>query len=115
MRNHIFWRCSSRLLVLFMTIFISVCIRAQESEAEKRYLIAITVEIDNVKALAQKAAATANEQDRLQFDYAALLRDLQAMEMAIEQHVKEPSRSPRTTGALVTHYTKPLNNELKNE
>jgi RAQPRD family integrative conjugative element protein len=78
---------------------------ALESETEKRYLISITTEIDNLKALAQKAAATADEQEHLQFDYSSLLRDLTIMQTAIEQHVKAPSRTPRNLSALSADYT----------
>lgn len=94
-----------------MALFVSHLVYAQESETEKRYLIAITTEIENVKTLAKKAASTADERERLQFDYAALLHDLNDMQTAIEQHVKAPSRSPRTVNALTTHYSKPLQNE----
>lgn len=103
--------CLGLVMALFVTGLTSGGAQAQESETEKRYLIAITTEINNVKALAQKAAATADEHERLQFDYAALLRDLDAMQTAIEQHVKAPSRSPRVLGGLTTQYTKPISNE----
>jgi len=94
-----------------MTLFVSNMVCAQESETEKRYLIAITTEIENVKVLAQKAASTADERERLQFDYEALLHDLNDMQTAIEQHVKSPSRSPRRVNALITHYSKSVNDE----
>lgn len=96
---------------LFMTLLVSASAQAQESESEKRYLIAITTEIENIKALAQKASATADGRERLQFDYAALVRDLEAMHSAIEQHVKSPSRSPRVLNSLAAQYSKPLLDE----
>lgn len=97
-------------LVAFLLLFFSVEVYAQQSEIEKRYLITMTTEIENLKSLAQKAESTADKGERLQFDYAALQRDLDEMQRAIEQHVKAPSRSPRKIDSLTTHYTRPLPN-----
>jgi RAQPRD family integrative conjugative element protein len=94
-----------------MMLSASNAVIAQESETEKRYLIAITTEIDNLKSLAQKAEATADKNERLQFNYSALQRDLAAMQQAVEQHVKAPSRSPRKIEALTTQYTRPVRDE----
>ena len=119
MKNAFIKNSVGALLVLCF----SVAVYAQESETEKRYLIAITTEVENLKALAHKAESTTDKNDRLQFDYAALQRDLAEMQRAIEQHVKAPLRSPRKIEVLTTQYTRPLHDEqhdgtlntLKNE
>ena len=99
------------LVGVLMMLSLSNAVIAQESETEKRYLIAITTEIEHLKSLAQKAEATADKDGRLQFDYAALQRDLTAMQQAVEQHVKAPSRSPRKIEALTTQYTRPVRDD----
>lgn len=82
-----------------------------DQESEKRYLTAIMTELENIKALAQKAESTRTEGDRLVFDYASLERDLELMRQAINQHVEKPSRQPRRIGALSENYTEQIHNE----
>ena len=115
--------CIKNSVGTLLVLCFSVAVYAQESETEKRYLIAITTEIENLKTLAQKAESTTDKNERLQFDYAALQRDLAEMQRAIEQHVKAPLRSPRKIEVLMTQYTRTLHDEqhdgthniLKNE
>lgn len=78
---------------------------AQESETEKRVLIVIANELEQLKALTHKAKATKDARQRVQFDYAALQRDLQDIQTAIENHVNKPSRSPRVISTLNASYT----------
>ncbi len=99
------------LLLVFMAPLNINMAYAQETEAEARYLISIANEIENLKALAQKAAATADTSQRVQFDYAALQSDLAEIQRALEQHVKEPSRSPRVISAINARYTKAVKDE----
>lgn len=100
----------SLMLVFIAPLNINM-VYAQEAEAETRYLIAIANEIENLKALAQKAAATADTSQRVQFDYTALQNDLAEIQRALEQHVKEPSRSPRIISAINASYTKAMKDE----
>lgn len=86
-------------------------VNAQESESESRYLVSIANEIENLKSLLEKAEATADKNQRVQFDYKALKKDLDEMQRAIEKHVKEPSRSPRAIGELNKSYTKVVKDE----
>ena len=96
----------ARGMVLALGISLSIlALNAQESEPEARYLVSIANEIENLKSLTEKAEATADKYQRVQFDYAALKRDLDEMQRAIEKHVKEPSRSPRVIGALNANAT----------
>lgn len=101
MKNHF----NSCVVCVLMTLLLAGAASAQESELERRYLISIVTEIENIKALAKKSEVTAEKRERLQFDYAALLADLDKMQSAIEQHVKAPSRSPRSIPALTTEYS----------
>lgn len=82
-----------------------------DQEAEKRYLTAIVTELDNLKALAEKAETTRDGDDRLVFDYASLQRDLVLMRAAIQQHIEMPSRHPRRIGALAENYTEQVQDE----
>ncbi len=100
----------SLMLVFIAPLNINM-VYAQEAEAEARYLIAISNEIENLKALAQKAAATADTSQRVQFDYTALQNDLAEIQRALEQHVKEPSRSPRIISAINASYSKAMKDE----
>jgi RAQPRD family integrative conjugative element protein len=84
---------------------------SEESEDESRYLIAIANEIENVKALAEKAEVNTDIKARTRFDYEALQRDLEQMQSAIERHAKEPSRTPRAVAALQENYTRKVNDE----
>jgi RAQPRD family integrative conjugative element protein len=79
---------------------------AQMNEAEIRYLISIANEIENLKALSRKAAATADTTQRVQFDYQALIQDLSEVQSALQRHVNEPSRSPRVLGEINASYTR---------
>lgn len=92
---------------LMLSVILSLTIsgaNAQDSESEARYLISIVNEIENLKALAQKSAATADASKRVHFNYSALTHDLDEMQKAIEKHVEEPSRSPRTIDAISANY-----------
>lgn len=80
------------------------CANAQESESEARYLISIVNEIENLKALAQKSADRADGSQRVHFNYSALQHDLEEIQRAIEKHVAEPSRSPRTLNSISANY-----------
>jgi RAQPRD family integrative conjugative element protein len=98
------------LLALMLSFAMNVA-NAQDAESEARFLIAITHELENLKALSHKAAASSDESQRIQFDYQALQRDLEDMRRAIETHVNTPSRSPRLIGALNTSYMKVAKDE----
>jgi RAQPRD family integrative conjugative element protein len=103
-----------RGVVFVLSVSLNMCAlnaKAQESEPEARYLVSIANEIENLKSLTEKAEATADKDQRVQFDYAALKNDLDEMQRAIEKHVKEPSRSPRVVGALNTTYSKVTKDE----
>lgn len=102
-----------QMMMLAMTCvgtFVSThCLADQE--AEKRYLISIVTELENIKALAEKAETTRDDDDRLVFDYASLERDLVLMRAAIKQHIELPSRHPRRIGALAENYTEQMQDE----
>lgn len=103
-----------RSVAFVLSVSLNICVVnaiAQESEAEARYLVSIANEIENLKSLSEKAEATADKDQRVQFDYAALKKDLDEMQRAIEKHVKEPSRSPRVVSALNTTYSKVTKDE----
>ena len=102
-------------MVSMLTLVCSTSMLAMASyadqESEKRYLIAIVNELNNLQALAVKAEAMRSEEDRLVFDYASLERDLVLMRAAIQQHIENPSRQPRRIGALAENYTEQVQDE----
>ncbi len=75
------------------------------TEAERRQLLAIIKEINNLQVLATQAAAASEKDARVQFDYQALQSDLTAMQQAIANHLEKPSRSPRRIEPLNSEYS----------
>lgn len=75
------------------------------TEVERQLLVRIAVELEYLKALADKAAAASDPTRRVRFDYDALISDMSEIQGAIERHADRPQRSPRTVAPLKTSNT----------
>jgi RAQPRD family integrative conjugative element protein len=75
------------------------------TEVERRTLIAIVRQIDQLQELTNQAQAAASIDARVKFNYPALHGDLKQMSQAIENHLNKPSRTPRQIPDLSKSYS----------
>lgn len=75
------------------------------TEVERRNLIAIVRQIDQLHELANQAQVAASAEARVKFNYQALHGDLNQMKQAIETHLNKPSRTPRKLPGLSESYS----------
>lgn len=75
------------------------------TEVERRNLIAIVRQIDQLHDLANQAQVAASSDARVKFNYQALHADLKQMSQAIENHLNKPSRTPRKLPGLSDSYS----------
>ncbi|MCR6651432.1 MAG: RAQPRD family integrative conjugative element protein [Cellvibrionaceae bacterium] len=97
----------SRLVGIFAGTWIAATASATDTttEAERQLLVRIAVELEYVQALANTALSASDPDRRIQFNYAALISDLQEIQAAVERHADQPQRTPRILTPVKKHYT----------
>lgn len=70
------------------------------SQIERVGLTQISGELQYLKNEVKKVSEGRRTDDVESFDYESLLRDLDAIQAAIDRHVSEPSRQPRKIAPL---------------
>lgn len=95
-----------RLMGIFASTWIAAAASATDAttEAERQLLVRIAVELEYVQALANTALGASDPDRRVQFNYAALISDLQEIQKAIERHADQPQRTPRAIPPIQKRY-----------
>lgn len=75
------------------------------TEIERRNLISLARQLDQLHALADNAQSASNPQARVKFNYDQLHRDIDQMRQAIARHLEKPSRSPRVVAPATRDYS----------
>jgi|GEM_PF-5687286 len=89
-------------LISVITISASICTAQLAysedtvTEVERRNLIAIARQLEQLHQLADAAQSAADPDARVKFNYTQLHRDLEQMQGAITRHLDRPSRTPRS-------------------
>ena len=77
-----------------------------DADMERKYLSMLVNEIDGLEHLIKKSQLAVDKDERVQFQYQWLRRDLAIMKVGIENHIKAPRTTPRTVKALAGDYRK---------
>ncbi len=88
------------ILVASVLPFVATAQVDATTEPERQYLVRLVAQLDEMQRLASKASENADPYARVTLDYVALQKDLKEIQRAIQQHVTQPSRSPRRLPAL---------------
>ncbi|TVU70390.1 hypothetical protein FQP81_18210 [Pseudoalteromonas distincta] len=93
------------VLIMFRTVFVFLIFSISSSafastETEKKELIRISQELNFLKSEVMSISKHRRVDDLEPFSYEDLVRDLDVMSKAIERHVKEPSRQPKSVKPL---------------
>ena len=75
-----------------------------DADMERKYLSMLVNEIDGLEYLIKKAQLAVDKNERVQFQYQWLRRDLEIMKVGIENHIRAPRTAPRKVDALVGDY-----------
>lgn len=95
-----------RLVGIFASTWIATTASATDAatEAEQQLLVRIAVELEYVQALANTAQGASDPDRRVQFNYTALISDLQEIQAAVERHADQPQRTPRAIPPIQKRY-----------
>ena len=74
------------------------------TEIERRNLITLARQLEQLHQLADNAQAAADPQARVKFNYGQLHRDIDQMRQAIARHLDKPSRTPRAVAPATSDY-----------
>ena len=95
----------TQLLVLgLLATFFPVQFAVADADGEREALARITHELEAIEPLITEAAAQANPDARIQFQYDWLRQDLNRIRRGIEEHIDAPRSEPRTFPPLRGDY-----------
>ena len=75
-----------------------------DPDMERKYLSMLVNELDGLEYLIKKAELAVDRDERVQFQYQWLRRDLAVMKVGIENHIKAPRTAPRKVESLAGDY-----------
>lgn len=75
------------------------------TELERKNLIVIAKQLNQLHELANEAEAASDKDARVKFNYQMLHKDISAMSQAIQNHINKPSRTPRAVPELNQSYS----------
>ncbi|MCB1868970.1 MAG: RAQPRD family integrative conjugative element protein [Gammaproteobacteria bacterium] len=75
-----------------------------DADGEREMLARIAYEIESIKPLIRQAAAQANPDARIRFQYDWLRQDLDQIQQGIQEHIDTPRAEPRTFPPLRGDY-----------
>lgn len=75
-----------------------------DADGEREMLARIAYEIESIKPLIRQAAAQANPDARIRFQYDWLHQDLDQIQRGIQEHIDAPRAEPRTFPPLRGDY-----------
>ena len=75
-----------------------------DADGEREMLARIAYEIESIKPLIRQAAAQANPDARIRFQYDWLRQDLDQIQQGIQEHIDTPRAEPRSFPPLRGDY-----------
>lgn len=90
-------------------IFISLLLMTASNvnadiDAEKAKLALIVHELETLPSLIDEAEALADKNERIQFQYEWLSRDIEHIKSAIQEHINAPRIQPRSFTPIDSNY-----------
>jgi len=95
---------TSKKMILISLMFMTTVNVNAGSEAEKAKLALIIHELETITPLLEEAEALASKSDRIQFQYEWLLRDIEHIKSAIQEHINAPRIQARSFPPLDSNY-----------
>jgi len=87
-----------------LTAALPVQFAVADADGERAALARITHELEAIEPLITEAAAQANPDARIRFQYDWLRRDLERIRLGIQEHIDVPRSEPRTFPPLRGDY-----------